>query len=86
MLRPEIDQKFLLACDQGEVEFIQKYSTKEIGLDLTHLGLRGACLNNHRKTVKLLMEMGAWDFNSGLDGACLGGHIDFSQVDDERRC
>ena len=80
MLRPEIDQAFLVACEQGDLSFIQKHTRKDLGLDLVHLGLREACLNRRKVVVKWLLGMGAWDLEPGLEGACLSGDVDLVKL------
>jgi hypothetical protein len=75
MLRRKIDEPFLQACRVGDVLFVKSLKRKDVGFDLIHLGMKEVCLNKHRAVAEMLMGLGAWDLEPGLEGACLGGDL-----------
>ena len=72
------------ACKKGQkdlIELILLHNDNSIMSNYEFInGFKYACQGGHLEIIKMMLSLGATDYNWGLQGACKGGHIEIVKM------
>ena len=73
-------QLFKYGCENGDTQTIE-YLIENDGTTIAKENyFELTCEMGDVQNVKLMIEKGARDWDRGLEGACLGGHLDLTEL------